>query len=69
MNIKSFSTDEIRFQAVWSSIGIPPRLSHAALSNYIPDGAEKVNALRKCQEFAAQGLENISRGRGFPAHR
>ena len=65
MNIKSFSTDEIRFQAVWSSIGIPPRLSPAALSNYIPDGAEKENALRKCQEFAAQGLENISRGRGL----
>jgi len=65
MNIKTFTADEIRFKAVWSSCGIPLRLSHATLDNYQPDCAEKDAALRKCREFAAQGLQNISLGRGL----
>ena len=63
--ITIFTADEIRFKAVWSSCGIPLRLAHATLSNYLPDCAEKEVALKKCREFAAQGLENISRGRGL----
>ena len=65
MNIKTFTADEIRFQAVWSSCGIPERLAHATLSNYQPDCPEKEAALNKCRSFAENGLENISRGRGL----
>lgn len=50
---------------MWSSCTIPPRLAHAALSNYHPDCPEKEAALQKCQKFAEQGLENIQKGRGL----
>lgn len=65
MNIKDFTVDQLRFQAVWAACGIPPRLAHAALDNYYPDGPEKEAALRKCRDFAARGLEHMGAGRGL----
>jgi DNA replication protein DnaC len=65
MSIKDFTAEEIRFQAVWSSIGIPPRLAEATLTGYQPICPEKASALQKCQAFAEQGMENISQGLGL----
>lgn len=65
MNIKRSTAEEIRFKAVWGACGIPLRLAHATLANYLPNSAEKEAALLKCQTFAANGLENIRQGRGL----
>ena len=66
MNISvSSSENELRFRAVWSSVGIPPRLAHAALANYKPTCPEQERALQKCRTFARNGLDNIARGQGL----
>ncbi len=65
MNIKDFSGEELRFQAVWSSVRIPPRLAHASFETYKPTCSEQERALEKCRAFAANGLENIDQGRGL----
>jgi DNA replication protein DnaC len=65
MSIKGFSNEEARFQAVWSSCGIPPRLLNASFDNYEPTCPEKEQALIKCQPFAAKGLDIIHKGRGI----
>lgn len=61
----SSSENELRFQAVWSSVGIPPRLAHATLLNYRPTCPEQERALQKCRAFARNGLDNIARGHGL----
>jgi len=61
----SSSENELRFRAVWSSIGIPPRLAHATLANYKPTCPEQERALQKCRAFARNGLDNIARGQGL----
>lgn len=65
MNIKDFSAEELRFQAVWSSCGIPRRLERASFANYEPAGLEKEQALKKCQDFADKGLDIIRQGQGI----
>ena len=65
MNIRDFTAEEIRFRAVWSSIGIPPRLAGAAFANYQPVCPEKASALKKCEDFASRGLDMIHKGRGL----
>lgn len=65
MNIKDFSSKEARFQAVWSSCGIPLRLAAATFNNYVPACQEKVQALNKCQTFAEQGMDIILKGQGL----
>lgn len=65
MSIKDFSNDEARFKAVWSSCGIPPRLSNASFANYEPDCSEKEQALNKCQAFVQKGLDLIKQGNGL----
>ncbi|MDD3878976.1 MAG: ATP-binding protein [Syntrophomonas sp.] len=65
MNIKDFSAEKLRFQAVWSSCGIPPRLINASFSNYKPVCLEKERALTKCQAFTAKGLDIIRQGQGI----
>ena len=65
MNIKDFSSEELRFQAVWSSCRIPPRLAGASFENYKPTCQEQERALEKCRAFAANGLDNIDQGRGL----
>lgn len=66
MNIRDFSSEELRFQAVWSSCGIPPRLVNASFVNYEPACPEKEQALNKCQAFVAKGLNAIvQQGRGL----
>ncbi len=65
MNITDFSADELRFQAVWSSCGIPPRLINASFANYEPVCPEKERALIKCQAFAEKGLDIIRQGLGI----
>lgn len=65
-NTSDFSSEiSLRFQAVWSSFGVPPRLEHASLDNYRPTCAEQERALQKCRSYAANGLENIARGHGL----
>ncbi|MEQ8200378.1 MAG: ATP-binding protein [Syntrophomonadaceae bacterium] len=64
MNNSSNDTDR-RIQAVWGYVGVPPSLAHATLDNYRPGCPEQQEALDKCREFARQGLQNISRGRGL----
>jgi DNA replication protein DnaC len=65
MNIKDFTTEELRFQAIWSSCGIPPRLINASFANYEPVCSEKKRALIKCQAFADKGLDIVRQGRGL----
>ena len=65
MNIKDFSSEEIRLQAVWSSLRIPPRLAGASFETYKPTCPEQERALDKCRAFAANGLGNIDQGRGL----
>ena len=66
MNTSVFSNEnEPRFQAVWSSIGIPPRLAQARLINYRPYCPEQERALQKCRAFVSNGLDNIARGHGL----
>jgi len=65
MNTKDFSAEALRFQAVWSSCGIPPRLINASFANYEPVCPEKERALIKCQAFAEKGLDIIRRGQGI----
>jgi len=67
MNTKDFSSDKTsaRFQAVWSSCGIPPRLVNASFANYEPVCPEKEQALEKCRIFADLGLSIIEQGRGL----
>jgi len=61
----SSSETKLRFRAVWSSIGIPPRLAHATLENYSSTCLEQERALQKCRAFARNGLDNIARGQGL----
>lgn len=65
MNITDFSAEEIRYQAVWSACGIPPRLINASFANYEPICLEKKQALTKCQAFAEKGLDIIRHGQGI----
>jgi len=65
MNTKDFSGEELRFQVLWSSYGIPPRLAGASFENYMPTCPEQERALEKCRAFAADGLDNIAQGRGL----
>ncbi|MEN6462212.1 MAG: ATP-binding protein [Syntrophomonas sp.] len=65
MSIKDFSAEEIRFQAVWSSCGIPLRLANKSFTCYEPICPEKEQALKKCQSFAAKGLDIIHQGYGL----
>lgn len=65
MNIKDFSDEEIRFQAVWASCGIPLRLVDASFANYEPACQEKAQALNRCQNFAAKGMDIIQQGYGL----
>lgn len=65
MSTKDFSAEEIRFQTVWTSIGIPPRLAQASFASYQTAKPEKEQALKKCQAFAEKGLEIISQGQGI----
>lgn len=65
MNIKDFSAEELRFQAVWSSIGIPPRLIDASFTNYEPVCSEKERALSKSLAFSEKGLDIIHQGQGI----
>lgn len=64
MNVSS-NENEQRFRAVWSSIGIPPRLAHTTLANYKPICPEQERALLKCRAFVKYGLDNIAQGRGL----
>lgn len=65
MSIKDFSAEELRFQAVWSSCGIPRRLVQASFTNYQQASPEKEQALNKCQAFATKGLDIIRQGQGL----
>jgi len=65
MSIKDFSSEELRFQAVWSSLRIPPRLAGASFETYKPTCSEQERALEKSRVFAANGLDNIDQGRGL----
>lgn len=65
MNIKGFSSEELRFQAVWSSLRIPPRLVGALFETYKPTCQEQERALEKCRAFATNGLDSINQGRGL----
>lgn len=65
MSIKDFSSEELRFQAVWSSCRIPPRLVTASFESYKPTCSEQARALEKCRVFAENGLDNIDQGRGL----
>jgi|GEM_PF-3381507 len=65
MSIKDFSAEEIRFQTVWASSGIPPRLAQASFANYQTAEPEKEQALKKCHAFAEKGLEIINQGQGI----
>lgn len=65
MNTKDFSAEELRFQAVWSSCGIPRRLEQASFASYEPASPEKEQALNKCQAFADKGLDIIRQGKGL----
>ncbi|PKM77373.1 MAG: hypothetical protein CVU90_07955 [Firmicutes bacterium HGW-Firmicutes-15] len=65
MSITGFSSEELRFQAVWSSCRIPPRLAGASFETYKPTCPEQQRALEKCRVFAANGLDNINQGRGL----
>lgn len=60
------SNDEAkRLNAIWSDIGIPPRLAAATLDNYRPENPDQDAAVRKCREFASQGRDKLARGRGL----
>lgn len=65
MNTKDFSGEGARFQAVWSSCGIPPRLVDASFANYNPACPEKELALKKCQAFVEKGMVFIKKGHGL----
>jgi len=65
MSIKDFSSEELRFQAVWSSLRIPPRLAGASFETYKPTCPEQERALEKCRAFVANGLDNIDQGQGL----
>jgi len=65
MNITDFSAEQIRFQAMWSACGIPPRLINASFANYEPICQEKKQALTQCQAFAEKGLDIIRHGQGI----
>lgn len=65
MSITDFSAEELRFQAVWSSCGIPLRLTNASFASYEAACPEKEQALRRCQAFAAKGLDIIQNGYGL----
>ena len=65
MSIKDFTCDQLRFQTVWSSYKISPRLVNASFANYQPSCQEKKRALEICQAFAAKGLEIIQQGQGL----
>ncbi len=65
MSTIDFSSEELRFQAVWSSCRIPPRLVGASFETYKPTCSEQERALEKCRAFAANGLDNIIQGRGL----
>ncbi|HWP96264.1 MAG TPA: ATP-binding protein [Syntrophomonadaceae bacterium] len=65
MNTKDFSSEEIRFRAVWSYCRIPPRLAAASFETYKPTCPEQERALEKCRAFAGNGLDNIDQGKGL----
>jgi len=65
MNIMDFSAEALRFQAVWSSCGIPRRLAQVSFASYEPAGPEKEQALKRCQTFAGKGLDIIQQGQGL----
>lgn len=65
MNTKDSSGEGARFQAVWSSCGIPPRLVDASFASYNPACPEKEQALKKCQAFVEKGMVFIKQGHGL----
>ncbi len=65
MIMNGFSSNQMRFQAVWSSCNVPPRLAEVCFDKYQPTCSEQERALEKCRKFAAGGLENIHQGRGL----
>ncbi|HWP96140.1 MAG TPA: hypothetical protein VN426_04760 [Syntrophomonadaceae bacterium] len=65
MNTKAFSSEELRFRAVWSTCRIPPRLAGASFETYKPTCPEQERALEQCRAFAAHGLDNIGMGKGL----
>lgn len=54
-----------RFNTIWSSCNIPPRLINASFGNYQTVCPEKEKALKRCREFSKGGLEQISNGNGL----
>jgi DNA replication protein DnaC len=54
-----------RLKAVWASYGIPSRLKEARLSNYIAGSYEQEQAVLKCKEFVADGINKIRGGQGL----
>lgn len=54
-----------RLKTIWQSCGVPKKLKNATLSNYTPNNQNQAQALKKCTEYAASGLENINRGEGL----
>jgi len=65
MNTRDSSGDEPRFQAVWSSCNISPRLKEACFEYYQPTCPEQRQALEKCRAFVAKGMDNILQGKGL----
>lgn len=65
MNTRDSSSEEARFQAVWSCCQVPPRLAGASFETYMPTCAQQEKALAKCRSYAANGLDNIGRGSGL----
>lgn len=65
MNTRDSSSEEARFQAVWSSCRIPPRLAAASFETYMPTCPEQERALEKCRAYADHGLDNIDQGKGL----
>lgn len=65
MTMKDSLNNQARFDIVWPSCNIPPRLINASFGNYQTICAEKEKALNKCREFAKSGLQQISNGSGI----
>ena len=54
-----------RLKTIWQSCGVPKKLKNATLSNYTPNNQNQAQALKKCTEYTASGLENIKQGEGL----
>jgi DNA replication protein DnaC len=64
MTVMKTSLSE-RLRAVWECYGIPSRLKEARLSNYIAGSYEQEQAVLKCREFVADGINKIRGGQGL----